>query len=264
MLTKRDVVRYVPESSIRYHFGSLTAAIKAAGLTPSSPHKFRSELVLSNDDLFTSLHGAEVELGREPTFDQYRSVVSRSGSGYSNKPFKRRFGPWSQVLVEYRRWKEQHQFAFTEPPQPEIAAALSRPKATSETASHDERTRLSENRPTAARPQLFGSPIDFRGLRHAPINEQGVVYLFGMVSRELGFAIESIQQGFPDCEGKYLHDRKRGLWARARIEFEFKASNFLAHGHAIDGCDFIVCWLNDWPDCPLQVIELSSEIKRLA
>ncbi|MBX9788237.1 MAG: hypothetical protein K2Y37_04935 [Pirellulales bacterium] len=42
-------------------------------------------------------------------------------------------------------------------------------------------------------------------MRHAPINEQGVVYLFGMVSRELGFYIEAIQQGFPDCEGKYLH-----------------------------------------------------------
>ena len=30
--------------------------------------------------------------------------------------------------------------------------------------------------------ELFGSirVLDFRGLRHAPINEQGVVYLFGM------------------------------------------------------------------------------------
>ena len=28
----------------------------------------------------------------------------------------------------------------------------------------------------------FGKPLDFRGLRRAPINEQGVVYLFGIIS----------------------------------------------------------------------------------
>ncbi len=68
--------------------------------------------------------------------------------------------------------------------------------------------------------------MDFRGLRNAPINEQGVVYLFGMVSRELGFMVESLSQGFPDCEAKYLRDSKRGLWGRARIEFEFRSSGF--------------------------------------
>jgi hypothetical protein len=112
-------------------------------------------------------------------------------------------------------------------------------------------------------PQLFGEPIDFLGLRHAPINEQGVVYLFGMVSRELGFSVESLQQGFPDCEGKYLHDKNRRLWAKARIEFEFKATNFREHNHDVNGCDVIVCWENDWPDCPLRVVELKSEILRL-
>ena len=111
--------------------------------------------------------------------------------------------------------------------------------------------------------QLYGEPIDFRGLRHAPINEQGVVYLFGMVSRELGFYVEAIQQGFPDCEGKYLHDAKKNLWAKARIEFEFKASNFREHGHDPAQCDFIVCWVNDWKECPITVIELSREVCKL-
>ncbi len=112
-------------------------------------------------------------------------------------------------------------------------------------------------------PQLYGEPIDFRGLRHAPINEQGVVYLFGMVSRELGFYIEAIQQGFPDCEGKYLYDAKKNLWAKARIEFEFRASSFKEHGHDPSGCDVVVCWSNDWPECPVRVIELRKEIQKL-
>ena len=112
--------------------------------------------------------------------------------------------------------------------------------------------------------QLFGELLEFRGLRHAPINEQGVVYLFGMVSRELGFSIESLQQGFPDCEGKHLHDPKKQLWAKARIEFEYRASSFKDHGHNEQECDFIVCRINDWPDCPIDVIELRTEIQKLS
>jgi hypothetical protein len=111
--------------------------------------------------------------------------------------------------------------------------------------------------------QFYGEPIDFRGLRHAPINEQGVVFLFAMVSRELGFNIESVQQGFPDCEGKYLYDSKNNLWAKARIEFEYKASNFEQHSHDFNQCDFIVCWMNDCPNCPIDVIELKTEILKL-
>jgi hypothetical protein len=49
---------------------------------------------------------------------------------------------------------------------------------------------------------VFGSPINFRWLRHAPINELGVVYIFGMVSYELGFIVEALQSSFPDCEAK--------------------------------------------------------------
>jgi hypothetical protein len=33
---------------------------------------------------------------------------------------------------------------------------------------------------------LYGDFIHFRGLVHAPINEQGVIFLFGMICRELG------------------------------------------------------------------------------
>ena len=111
--------------------------------------------------------------------------------------------------------------------------------------------------------EIFGQPIDFRGLRFAPINEQGVVYLFGMISNEIGFYIESIRTGFPDCEGKRCFDKKNNLWEHVKIEFEFKASNFIQHGHNPDECDVIVCWLNDWEDCPLEVIELKEEIRKL-
>jgi hypothetical protein len=109
----------------------------------------------------------------------------------------------------------------------------------------------------------YGNPIDFRGLRHEPVNEQGVVFLFGMLARELGYAVEAVQTGYPDCEAKRQIDK--GRWQRVRIEFEFESRNFRIHGHSLEGCDLIVCWRHNWIECPAQieVLELQSVIKTL-
>jgi hypothetical protein len=109
--------------------------------------------------------------------------------------------------------------------------------------------------------RLLGEFIDFRGLKHTPVNEQGVVFLFGMVAQELGYVVEIVRTGFPDCEAKRRVGKDR--WEKIRIEFEFQSRNFLSHCHDESGCDVIVCWENNWPDCPLEVIELSAEIERL-
>jgi len=111
--------------------------------------------------------------------------------------------------------------------------------------------------------QVYGVPMDFRGLRHAPLNEQGVVYVFALVSRDIGFTVEAIGTAFPDCEAKRQVDRKGGIWERVRVEFEYNSSDFSKHRHPMEGCDLIVCWKHDWPQCPLKVIELSEEIKKL-
>jgi hypothetical protein len=96
-----------------------------------------------------------------------------------------------------------------------------------------------------------------------PINEQGVVFLFGMVAYELGFIVEAVQSGYPDCEAKRCVDRKSQRWQRVRIEFEFRSSNFLEHGHHSARCDVIVCWEHDWLECPVEVVELRSVIDSL-
>ncbi len=116
-----------------------------------------------------------------------------------------------------------------------------------------------------------GEPLgNFRGLQYAPLNEQGVVYLFGMVSRELGFLVESVRTGFPDCEGKRRVNPSGTKWEHVRIEFEYESKNFLLHGHDPNGCDVIVCWVDNWegrkegPAKNLAVLELKSEIERLS
>lgn len=132
------------------------------------------------------------------------------------------------------------------------------PTSTTPSIAPTSRYQRLTNRPT------YGNPIDFRGLRHEPVNENGVVFLFGIVARELGFLVEAVQAGFPDCEAK--RQIAPGKWQRVRIEFEYESRNFLAHGHDVDGCDVIVCWHYNWADCPgsLEVVELCSLIQSLS
>jgi hypothetical protein len=110
---------------------------------------------------------------------------------------------------------------------------------------------------------LYGDFINFRGLQHAPVNEQGVVFLFGMICRELGYVVEIVKPGFPDCEAKRQVSGKPGMWQRVRIEFEYQSRNFRQHGHDPDQCDVIVCWEDNWQDCPIEVLELRSALRKL-
>jgi hypothetical protein len=96
------------------------------------------------------------------------------------------------------------------------------------------------------------------------VNEQGVVLLFGMLAKDLGYMIEAAQKGFPDCEAMRQVAPER--WQRVHIEFEFESRNFRDHGHPASGCDAIVCWRHNWDECPenIEVVELSSVIESLA
>jgi hypothetical protein len=111
----------------------------------------------------------------------------------------------------------------------------------------------------------YGPALNFRNLGHAPTNEAGVLFLFALVSAELGFFLHGLHTiGFPDADALRLIDKRKNHWQRVRIEFEFRSSNFKRHRHDPDQCDLIVCWKHDWPECPLEVIELRKVVKKLA
>jgi len=117
-------------------------------------------------------------------------------------------------------------------------------------------------KPVLARPlkKPVGEPINFRGLVYAPVNENGVIFLFGLLAKDLGFIIEGIQEAFPDAFGRrYTEDKGYPV----DIEFKFKSSGYRQYYR--DGliCDAIVCWEHDWKDCPIEVIELKSKIKQM-
>ena len=103
---------------------------------------------------------------------------------------------------------------------------------------------------------VMGPPFNLSPLANVPINELGVIFLFGVLAGELGFQVDSMQGRFPDCEARrQVHP---GKWQRQRIEFEYESKNFALHGHDPAHCDVIVCWRHNWRDCPqeLEVIEL--------
>lgn len=245
------------EYQVLKHFPSWREAVRAAGLEPHSTNvPIVPEILLEDWGEFVRRER------RIPTRDQYR----RDGT-YSPSVFEKKFGPWSAIPSKFR------EFAGGEPEWADIVALLpiERARASfpaapvfpdetspSPSASTNHRHSRLDNRPT------YGNPIDFRGLRHEPVNEQGVVFLFGMAARELGYHVEAVQTGYPDCEAKRQVDA--GKWQRVRIEFEFESRNFRDHGHPPDGCDVIVCWRHNWADCPtsLEVVELSSIIRTLS
>ena len=123
---------------------------------------------------------------------------------------------------------------------------------------------IEEKLPSVKKPgpsPLVGPPINFRGLTYAPLNENGVIFLFSKVAEDLGITIEGIQVKFPDAFGK-KYERNKGY--PITIEFEYKSSDYERHGHPKEGCDLIVCWEHDWKICPIQVIELKSLVKGLS
>lgn len=107
---------------------------------------------------------------------------------------------------------------------------------------------------------IVGDIVNFRGIVYAPTNELGVVHLFGNVFEELDIKIEEFKNTYPDCTARRFIGKG---WERINIEFEYKSKNFLLHNHDPNGCDLIVCWEHDWPECPIEVIELKTEIKNL-
>ena len=103
-------------------------------------------------------------------------------------------------------------------------------------------------------PSVVGSLINFRGMVYSPINEQGVVLLFGKILKDLNIYVEEVKTGYPDCVAR----RRTGKgWERIYIEFEFKSSGVKAHLNDFNKgkkSDLVVCWVHDWKECPVPVL----------
>ena len=217
-------------------FGTWEAFVSEAGLQLHPAHKKR----IPDECLFAEFFRITAQLGRLPSYHEL------SLAKYSHGTFERRFGTYSKFKVHALQYGLDRKLV-----EPDIAVEeMSKP---SRKRDHGILYNQLSDRP------VLGDRLDFRGLLHAPVNELGVVYLFGILSQELGFVVESVQSGFPDCTAKRRLPQNR--WQSIRIEFEFKSSNFVAHGHDLTQCDMVICWEHDWTNCPIEVISFKDIVE---
>ena len=101
---------------------------------------------------------------------------------------------------------------------------------------------------------VYGEPINHRCMANAPTNEDGVLGLFVAMARDLDFIVTRIQRAFPDIEA--LRKGKDGRWRLTLAELEYESLGFVKHGHDPRGCDLLICWIHNWKECPVEVIEL--------
>lgn len=107
------------------------------------------------------------------------------------------------------------------------------------------------------------------GIEESPVNEQGVVLLFGKVHFAIGFpSIIKVQQDFPDCKA---YSTIGGHRHRANIEFKYKSSSYHRSRRSIaqwtEKVNYLVCWEHDCKSFnqkikSVQVIALKDELKK--
>ncbi len=246
--------------------GSLRKALQAAGLEGIGPGFSPAEETVLRDWATVAR-----KLKKLPSILEYE----RAGR-FSGKPFQRLYGSWAGTAEGFcafagkhglqARWRDVLEMIADGQGRNNAATgtneaggkAAARP-ATQE-KDHGWKKRYRKGGILRDRP-VYGPPLPWPELAHEPTNELGVVFVFGMMARKLGFVVHRLQAGFPDCIA--MREVAPGIWQRVRIEFEFESRNFKKHKHRRDKCDVIVCWKHNWKDCPLDVVELSALAKNL-
>jgi hypothetical protein len=240
----------ISDQQIRTRFLTYRQALAECGMV-----RFGTGYKVSQEALFWDWAELVRKLGKVPTMPEYTMY-----SKYSHRPLVNRFGTWRQaqagllalaeengwevewkdvvdVLRDHLRQTGKPERTFTPPPGVRSESGIYR------------------DRP------VYGPPLMKVPLSYGPTNEQGVLFLFGAIAEDLGFAVTHVQSGFPDVEA--MREVAPGIWQRVDIELEKESRNFLGHGHDPSKCDLIVCWEHNWPECPLEVIELKTEFERL-
>lgn len=257
------------ERKVLLLFGSYNELVVAAGLKPQ-PFPTAESPKYSDEQLLNEI----IRVLRLPSSRLTRIYFDQNSESGKSSGIERRFGGWISALrlassrldpnTELQLIERVNNYVSPGASEGQIVpsrlSAIEPPDEVSESPATDTDV---GHQLLDSNANLYGDFINFRGLQHAPVNEQGVVFLFGMICRELGYIVEIVKPGFPDCEAKRRIRGKTGMWQRVRIEFEFQSRSFRSHGHDPDQCDLIVCWEDNWTDCPIEVLELGSVLKGL-
>lgn len=223
----------LPARAIDRTFGTYYKLVQACGydVGQGAPRRLPDEVLIKR------LRDAVADAKGIPQREKFAKV-----GRYDLRTAIRRWGGWDKALAALRDWLERHEPGFLH------LQAL---------RQHCQGIRLPQPQPLAPR---CGELLRFRALDHEPTSESAVIFLFALVAEELGYVLETLGAGFPDAVGRR---RVADGWRDVRIEFEYLSRNFRTYGHDPCGCDLIVCWQDNWPECPVEVLELKGVIARL-
>jgi HNH endonuclease len=229
---------------IKRLFGSYGRAVRACGL------EHPCGAPVSMEVLFHEWAGLTRKLKRVPTMYEFARE-----SSHTCKPLAERYKGWCGVPAAMLQYMEKK---GTKSEWKDVAEAIRRNRARSRRWQRTtgfprkapRRVKALKGRPT------FGPPLVQSGMLCGPENENGVLVLFGMWAWRLGFAIKKVRPGFPDIIALRKIDEQ--TWQEVNIEVEQESRNFVRHKHSVDGADLIVCWIHNWPECPIEVLELSK------
>ena len=233
-------------AAITKHFGGLGKALNEAGL----------EVVGSGFEVAASsmmLDWAAVarKLGKVPTAHEYTDAGK-----YTFQPFRNRYGSWPRVRAAFRKFAREERI---EGQWMDVLKLIARREE--ELRTTRERGRRGRLSPLKKGRPVYGDPLLLPGMAHAPVNEAGVMFAFGVLARRLGFVVKRWQTEFPDCQA--VRQMAKGQWQDVNVEVEFESRNFVHHRHDPKKCDVIVCWVHNWPECPewIEVVELRKVVE---
>lgn len=232
-------------------FGSITAALAACGWKGRGCG-YRAD----EEDLVREFALVVRKLGRIPTVYEQREHARRS-----IRPYLRCFGTWSNVpqavMASLMRGRDREEW--------EDVLEIIGKTLKSRARGNGERSKSENSSPSGAQiyyqDTFYGPPLFPCAVTYAPVNELGVMVLFAAMAKDLGFTITHIQTQFPD--GEVMREVEPGRHQRLPVEFEYESRNFVTHGHPVDGCKLIICWRHNWPECPLEVLELKSVVEKM-
>jgi hypothetical protein len=235
----------ISRRQVRRHFGSYTRALEECNLEKKTSGGGGQKLPL--EKLFVDWAGVAQGLRKLPSMSEYELL-----SKYTTGPLVRQFGSWRQVPYGMKQFAESHGLAEEWKVVLELVGGTS--EGTSTGITSVPALLPAQWSPALLNRPAYGPPMWPGPLVYAPVNEQGVIFLFGAIAWQLGYVVQRWQTEFPDCEAIRRVSADRCQLVRAELEYESR--NFLKHMHDASKCDLIICWRHNWPECPLEVVEL--------
>jgi hypothetical protein len=237
---------------------SMTDVKRKHGIRLSPP-----ETPYTYDQLLEKYHSVVHKKKKIPSWNMVRFDL-----GIPDSTFKKYFQKTNDIkrdlVEEYYKWLKKrkpnsHELKLVEKwlkgeDKQDISPAVAAKKS---------RTKTHVSRKTGGR--TYGRPHGYyENLICEPSCEQEVVVLFAMMCKHLQYYILGVwENSFPDCEAMRIESG--GNLRRVMIEFQYKSKDFVSDGHNPNGCDVIVCWKDNWKDCPknIEVLELSKEVEKI-